>query len=172
MSFLLKRRLVGFILIWATLTLPVAVAGGAGGPDLRLAARDQHIKLPGGEQLALASLIGTRPLILHFFSPACRACRADNLLVREQGFAYVDRGVAVINVYLNATPAQLQAYRRVGTIGVAELMDPSGRLARQVGVQGTSQVLFVSATGLVRSSLTGPLTQQAVLENLRGLLEF
>jgi len=172
MSFPLKRRLVGFMLIWATLVGPVAVAGGAGGSDLRAVVGDQQVELPGGGQVALASLIGTRPLILHFFSTSCRVCRADDLLVRQQGFAYADRGVAVVNVYVNTTPTQLLAYRRAGTIGVAELMDPRGRLARQTGMRAASQVLFVSATGVVRSTLTGPMTQQAVLQNLRDLLSY
>lgn len=94
------------------------------------------------------------------------------MLVREQGFAYADRDVAVVNICLHFTLAQLRAYRQVGTIGVPELMDPYGLLARRVGVWVVPQVLFIPATGVVTSSLTGPLTEQGVLQGLRDLLDF
>ena len=95
----------------------------------------------------MTAVLGHRPLVLQFLTPPCKRCEQDDDLLRRESFEYADLGVTVINVYGGTDQAAIQAYRKGGQLGVPDLTDPTGELARRVGVGGRHQVLFVSASG-------------------------
>jgi hypothetical protein len=151
---------------------PLTQAGGSGGPDLRTVFQGQQIHLPGGGTLPMADVLGHRPLVLQFLTPPCRRCEQDDDLIRQQSFEYADLGVAVINVYGGRDQAAIRAYQKGGQLGVPDLTDPTGELARQVGVGSRHQVLFVSASGGVVARLSVPFTSRTLLRELRALINF
>ena len=120
----------------------------------------------------MTDVIGHRPLVLQFLTPPCRRCEQDDDLLRQQSFEYADLGVTVINVYGGRDQAAIQAYRKGGRLGVPDLTDPTGELARRVGVSGRQQVLFVSASGGVVTSLTAPFSPRTILREIRALVNF
>ena len=151
---------------------PLTQAGGGGGPDLRTVFQGQQIHLPGGGSLPITDVLGHRPLVLQFLTPPCRRCEQDDGLLRQQSFEYADLGVTVVNVYGGRDQAAVQAYRKCSQLGVPDLTDPTGELARRIGVGDRHQVLFVSASGGVLASLTAPFSPRTILREIRDLVNF
>lgn len=120
----------------------------------------------------MTAVLGHRPVILQFLPLPCRACARADLLIRAQSFEYADQGVTVINIYGGSDQRALRAFRKEGWLGVPDLTDPRGTLARRAGVAGRHQLLFVSASGVVVSSLTGPFSAPTVLREIRTLIDF
>lgn len=87
----------------------------------------------------MADVLGHRPLVLQFLIPPCRRCEQDDDLLKQHSFEYADLGVTVINVYGGRDQTAIQAYRNGGQFGVPDLTDPTGQLARRVGVGGRHQ---------------------------------
>ena len=120
----------------------------------------------------MTDIIGHRPLVLQFLTPPCRRCEQDDDPLRQQSFEYADLGVTVINVYGGHDQAAVRAYRKGGRLGVPDLTDPIGELARRAGVGGRHRVLFVSASGGILASLTAPFSPRTILREIRALVNF
>lgn len=166
-----RRRLTAGIALLLGLAAP-AQAGGGGGPDLRSLFQDRQLHLPGGGSLPMAAVLGHRPLILQFLTPPCRTCKPDDDLIRQQSFEYADQGVTLINIYGGHDQVAIQPFRKIIWIGVPDLTDADGTLARRAGVTRRHQLVFVSASGRVLSTLSGPFSPETVLHEVQALIRY
>ena len=122
-----------------------------------------------GEQkpLALASLKG-HPFVINFFASWCVPCRIEHPLLMRlaeenhlplYGIAYKD-GPGPITTLLNTFG---DPYRQVG-------MDRDGRVGLDFGVYGVPETYVVDSHGVIRRRFVGPLTAEAVDNDLLPLL--
>jgi cytochrome c biogenesis protein CcmG/thiol:disulfide interchange protein DsbE len=124
--------------------------------------------LGDSKPLALETLKG-RPFIINFFASWCVPCRIEHpLLMRlaEQnhlplyGIDYKDKpddGSRLLATFGDP-------YRQVG-------VDRDGRVGLDFGVYGVPETYVVDSTGVIRKRFVGPLTADAVANELLPLLK-
>lgn len=99
---------------------------------------------PGLEQLRVAG--GRRPLLLHFFNPACPCSRFNVDHVREIATTYADR-VTVVAVLAEARPDDLRAAYRALKLRLPHYVDDDRSAATAVGAYSTPQAALIDAAG-------------------------
>lgn len=130
-------------------------------PDFRLP------PLSGEGELAAATLLG-KPLVINFWASWCVSCREEHPLLVELGDrAALFGGFSVIGVNYRDDPAAAERFlERQGRFPYASGVDERGRLGIDFGVYGMPETFFVDAGGTVRARHIGPLTRDAVAQNL------
>ncbi len=107
-----------------------------------------------GTSMTLSDYRG-RPLLLHFWATWCPVCKL------EQGsLDAIARDYQVLAVALDeASDAVLQQWMEDRGVSYPVARDPSGRIARQYGVQGVPASVIVDATGNIRFVEVGYTTE-------------
>ena len=121
-----------------------------------------------GEGISRDGLKGG-PVLINFFASWCVPCRVEQpvlmrLANREHvplyGIDYKDQPEDA-----NKLLAQFgDPYRRVG-------LDPDGRVGLDFGVYGVPETYVLDASGHIRKRFVGPLTEQALQQELLPLLK-
>src|SRR5271165_1143364 len=124
--------------------------------------------LNGGPNLALSGLKG-QVVLVNFFASWCAPCRVEHpILMRlaEQehvalyGIDYKDRPEAAKQIL-----AQLgDPYRAIG-------LDPDGTTGINFGVYGVPETYVIDKSGQIRKRFVGPLTAEALDQELLPLLK-
>lgn len=130
-------------------------------PDFRLPA------LSGASEVSAQTLLG-KPLVINFWASWCVSCRDEHPLLVDLGDrAALFGGFSVIGVNYRDDPAAARRFlEREGRFPYASGIDGRGRLGIDFGVYGMPETFFVDAEGMVRARHIGPLTRDAVAENL------
>ena len=124
--------------------------------------------LDSGTPLALATLKG-HPFVINFFASWCVPCRIEQPLLMRlarqdhvplYGVAYKDKPADLAR--LLATYGN--PYRKVGE-------DRDGRVGLNFGVYGVPETYIVDRNGIIRKRFVGPLTAEAVNNELLPLLK-
>jgi cytochrome c biogenesis protein CcmG/thiol:disulfide interchange protein DsbE len=121
-----------------------------------------------GETFFSASLAG-RAAIVNVWASWCNPCIDEHPLLLAAAQAY--RGeLSVLGLVYQDSPDGARAFlARHGDGGWPDLLDPSGRIAIDLGVTGPPETFFVDAAGIVRYRHIGPLNQQVLAEQLAVL---
>lgn len=162
---------------WQAVLAPLLLAGvlsspvGAGGQEpLSNSSRPGPlIQLPTGASVRFRDLMG-RPMMLHFFSGACRHCKDDDRLLRDLALNYLDFGVVLINVYPQPARKSLTVDDEALTLQVPTLTDPGGAFAQRYGQSQQAGTVFLDRTGRVVTRLRDGFTSQDALKSLRRIL--
>lgn len=130
-------------------------------PDFRLPA------LAGQDEIAASALAG-KPLVINFWASWCVSCRDEHPVLVELGdSAALFGGFSIVGINYRDSPAAAQRFLdREGRFPYASALDERGRLGIDFGVYGMPETFFVDAGGTVRARHIGPLTRDAVAENL------
>jgi cytochrome c biogenesis protein CcmG, thiol:disulfide interchange protein DsbE len=124
--------------------------------------------LGGGTNLALAGLKG-QVVLVNFFASWCAPCRVEQpilmrLATQEHvalyGIDYKDRPEDARRVLA----ALGDPYRAIG-------LDPDGTTGINFGVYGVPETYVIDKTGEIRKRFVGPLTAEAVQQELLPLLK-
>ena len=127
-------------------------------PDFSLSAlRDAD------RQLTLADLKG-RSVLLNVWATWCVACRAEHSFLME----LARRGE--VEIYgVNYKDDRESAIAWLGQLGdpyKANIYDPAGLLALDLGVYGAPETFVVDATGVITYKHVGPITERVWIEQL------
>lgn len=156
--------------VLAPLILTSVFLSPAGADGQRLVpANGPRVQLPTGDSVRFSTLVG-RPMVLHFFSGACRNCRNDDRLLRDLTLNYADLGVVLINVYPQPVRKGLTVDDEALTLGVPTLTDPDGTFARRYGQHQQAGTVFLDRTGRVVTRLPDGVTEKGALNSLRRVL--
>ncbi len=181
-------------MIWAGLILTAALLallacnGGSGGSagdgeaggDLKMAADfpiivSQGQDVLGGQQVAMASLTGEKPVALNFWAAECPPCRAE--LPEFQSFheEYGDR-VLVLGIDLGQFTGQgtlEQGRELLAELGVgfpAGYTEDSDVLPKYQ-VLALPTTVFINADGSIHTKWTGALNEEVLIEKAEEMLD-
>ncbi|WP_420787439.1 protein disulfide oxidoreductase [Shewanella chilikensis] len=110
----------------------------------------QTVQSLAGSQLDIAAMSMERPVILYYWASWCGVCPLVSGTV--DGFSNSEQVVTVALQSGNNT--QVKQYLQNKGYGFEVVNDPSGALARSLGVSATPTLLFIYQ-GEIRSSTTG-----------------
>lgn len=112
--------------------------------------------LDGSSTVDLAQLEG-EVVVINFFASWCLQCRAEHDDLTAAADAFSDRGVQLVQIAYQESPARTLEYlEEVGTSPEAlYLADPGSRAAIGYGVFGIPETFFLDANGKVVGKLVG-----------------
>lgn len=117
----------------------------------------------------LADLQG-RVWVLNVWASWCAPCREEHPLLVD--FAKRQPGVTLIGLnYKDQRAAGSTWLQRLGDPYTVSLFDPQGRVGLDYGVYGVPETFVIDASGVVRYKHIGPLTPEAIRNELEPLIK-
>ncbi len=121
----------------------------------------QEINLPLPEQIT--GLPRGSAFAINIFASWCAPCRVEAPLVDQLGKS----GVTLIGINLRDEPAAAQKFLNdFGNPFKMIIADESGRLLMQLGATGIPETILIDAKGIMRYRFAGPITQQALNQEI------
>ena len=177
------------LMLGAVLLLLAAIAcngGGSGGDatDSGESGKDMAADFPivvsqgqdvvGGEQVAMASLVGQQPVVLNFWAAECPPCRAE--LPEFQSFheEYGDR-LLVLGVDLGQFTGQGSPEQGRELLEELGVKFPAGYtmdsdVLPKYQVLGLPTTVFINADGSIHNKWTGALNEEVLMEKADEML--
>ncbi len=124
--------------------------------------------LAGTEPVASDALLG-KPLVVNFWASWCVSCREEHpLLVQLGDRAGLFDEFRIVGIDYRDSPAAAASFLdRLGHFPYPSGQDGRGRLGIDFGVYGMPETFFVDAEGIVQARHVGPLTPDAIEQNLK-----
>lgn len=114
-------------------------------------APDATLEMLDGQHVALASLIGQRPVYLKFWATWCKPCREQMPHLEAAYKKYGDRvAVFAVDLGLNDAMETVRAFRSEHALTVPVAFDGDGSLAERFRVMVTPQHILIDRSGVVR----------------------
>ena len=172
----------GFFLVAGILALLLACGGGSDGDseEKELAADfpiivSQGQDALGGEQVAMMSLVGEKPVVLNFWAAECPPCRAE--LPEFQSFheEYGDR-VLVLGIDLGqftgqGTPEQGRELLAELGVSIPAGYTEDSEILPKYQVLGLPTTVFINADGSIHTKWTGALNEEVLVEKAEEMLD-
>jgi thiol-disulfide isomerase/thioredoxin len=137
-----------------------ADGGGGGGEDYAAPAREVlvgrrapavTVEMLDGDRVALAELVGRKPVYLKFWATWCKPCREQMPHLEAAHRKYGDRvAIFAVDLGLNDAVETVRAFRAEHKLEVPIAIDGDGRLAEQFHVSVTPQHVLIDRAGVVR----------------------
>jgi len=125
--------------------------------------------IDGGQTVSLADLRG-QVVVVNFWASWCAACRREHPNLLAAWNRYRDRGVVVIGIVFEDTPAAAMAYMRELGGDWPNLVDPGGRTALAYGIYGIPETFFIGPDGKVAFKQIGYSSYDLLINNIDRLL--
>jgi thiol-disulfide isomerase/thioredoxin len=114
-------------------------------------APDATLEMLDGQHVALASLVGQRPVYLKFWATWCKPCREQMPHLEAAYKKYGDRvAVFAVDLGLNDAMDTVRAFRSEHALTVPVAFDGDGSLAERFRVMVTPQHILIDRSGVVR----------------------
>ncbi len=113
-----------------------------------------------------------RPLILNFWASWCYSCRAEARDFEAFWQRYKDKGVAVVGIAIQDTPAAaLEFAKTYGKTYILGLDTEDGKAAIDYGVTGVPETYFIDRRGVLIHKEAGPVTAELLASYADQLLK-
>lgn len=161
LGLLLLLTLVGLTACW-----------GKGGERLKVG--DQAPPFTGtdlqGQPLTLAAVAG-KPVLLRFFVPNCKFCRADTAVFNEFYEKYHSKGLQI--VYINTDPNLGEAKKFAEELGIAFpiVVDADRKIAEAYRVKLVPQTILLSPQHTIVGAILGGVSGEAIQELMGTYLQ-
>lgn len=121
-----------------------------------------------GEVVKLDTYQG-RPVVIRFFLPDCKYCRADTAVFNEYYQKYRDKGLGVIYVNTSPTPDDVQQFVSDLAIAFPVVLDTERKIADQYRIQVVPQTVVLDPEHKIIGAILGGVSKEQ-LDSL--LLQF
>ena len=117
-----------------------------------------------GQTVTLAGFSG-KPVVLRFFVPDCKFCRADTAVFNEYYRLYKEKGLGVIYVNTDPKPGEVQKF--VSDLGITfpVVFDTERKIADQYRVQVVPQTIILDPAHKVIGAILGGVSKEE-LDNM------
>jgi thiol-disulfide isomerase/thioredoxin len=164
----------------AVMLLALGLMMACGGGDTEKAADfpiivSQGQDILGGDNVAMASLVGEKPVVLNFWAAECPPCRAELPEFQEFHEEYGNR-ILVLGVDLGqftnqGTPEQgLELLAELGVKIPAGYTEDS-QILPKYEVLGLPTTVFINADGSIHNKWTGALNKETLIEKGEEMLD-
>ena len=121
-----------------------------------------------GTSLSLADLKG-KAVWLTFGASWCQPCRSEAADIEAAAEAFKDKGVVVVQVFMQEDQAAVQDY--AGRVGLTYLKvpDPNTTISTEYRILGIPTHFFIGADGVLRQIKVGTLTSDEMTQTLTEL---
>jgi cytochrome c biogenesis protein CcmG/thiol:disulfide interchange protein DsbE len=122
-----------------------------------------------GTSLSLADLKG-KAVWLTFGASWCQPCRSEAVDIQAASVAFKDKGVVVVQVFMQEDQAAVQDYaNRVG-LTYLKVPDPKTALSTEYRILGIPTHFFIGADGVLRQIKVGTMTGDEMSQMLTQLV--
>ena len=155
----------------APITTPVLAEDAA--PDFAIMV-SQGEDILGGEQVAMMSLLGEKPIVLNFWAAECPPCRAELPEFQEFHEEYEDR-ILVLGIDLGQFTNQGTPNQGRELLAELEVHIPAGytedsQILPNYGVLGLPTTIFINSDGSIHDKWTGALNKDTLIEKAEEML--
>ena len=104
-----------------------------------------------GKTIDLATVIGTKPVMLIFWASWCPNCKTEVPKVNELVKKYQEKGMEFIGINVGHNDSERKARRFMDTTGMTYpvIFDNKGKISRQYGIQGVPTILVADKKGVI-----------------------
>ena len=125
-------------------------------------------KLVDGTSISLDDL-RAKVVWLTFGASWCQPCRSENPDILAAYEAFKDRGVVVVQVFMQEDQVAVRDYAaRVG-LTYLQIPDPAARLSTEYRILGIPTHFFIGRDGVLREMKVGTMTRPDMTQVLSGL---
>ncbi len=166
--------------ITAALLMSLTLTVACGGSDEGKAADfpivvSQGQDILGGDQVAMASLVGEKPVVLNFWAAECPPCRAELPEFQEFHDEYGNR-ILVLGVDLGqftnqGTPEQGRELLVELGVNFPAGYTEDAQILPKYNVLGLPTTVFINSDGSIHYTWTGALNKEALIEKGEEMLE-
>ncbi len=154
-------RLPRVILLLLLLT-SIALAAGCTGKGKRLKVGDPaplfSASAVNGKTISLASLKG-RPVVLRFFEPDCRYCKADTAVFSKYYQQYHDKGLEIIYIDVSPDTNLVKSFIKELHIPFPVIQDMKGKIAAEYLVKVVPQAIVLSPDLKIEGAMMGGVSE-------------
>lgn len=123
-----------------------------------------------GQEVTLAGHTG-HPVILRFFVPDCKYCRADTIVFNEYFRTYQAQGLGVIYLNTDPKPGEVQKFANDLEITFPVVLDPDRQIANQYRVQVVPQTIILDPAHKVIGAILGGVSKEELDKLLLPFLQ-
>jgi cytochrome c biogenesis protein CcmG/thiol:disulfide interchange protein DsbE len=120
-----------------------------------------------GRTVDLAQLKGT-PVVINFWATWCGPCWEEHPVLVAN--ARANPNVQFLGVVFQDSEEKILDFLRQRGSSYATVVDDRGKTAIAYGVGGVPETFFVDADGVIQAKFSGPMTTDALQENLGKVL--
>ncbi|HEX5479512.1 MAG TPA: TlpA disulfide reductase family protein [Dehalococcoidia bacterium] len=160
---------------YGTVALPANAntTGRSPSSDVGRAAPDFVLEKPDGTTLRLSDLRG-KPVVVNFWASWCTECRQEMPDIVRAYDANAATGLVVVGVDLQENADAVQQFAREFGMKYPLVIDRNGGVADtwRIGgpVEGIPSSYFIDPNGIVQARSYGPMTPQAIADNLAKIM--
>lgn len=126
--------------------------------------------LDGKTSLDSRELIGKKVLVLRFQASWCKPCVKQSPALTQLAERYRGRGVEVLAIHVQDTPADVQRFVREQQVGYKVALDPRLSVGNRFGFRGTPYTVVVDRRGEMVARIHGESAIARLPRILDGLL--
>ena len=188
---MMLKKLAGLFITAALLAILLACGGDSGGDatgsdregdggDKELAADfpiivSQGQDILGGDNVAMASLVGEKPVIMNFWAAECPPCRAE-LPEFQKFYGEYHEDVLVLGIDLGqftnqGTPEQGRELLVELGVGFPAGYTEDSEVLPKYQVLGLPTTIFINADGSIHNKWTGALNEETLIEKAEEMLD-
>lgn len=112
-----------------------------------------------GRLVSLDSHVG-KPVILRFFVPDCKFCRADTVVFNDYFRMYKEKGLGVVYINTEPKPGEVQKFVRDLGITFPVVLDPDRKIANQYRVQVVPQTIILDPEHKLIGAILGGVSKE------------
>ena len=125
-------------------------------------------RLDTGAPLSFEQMRG-RPVVINFWASWCPPCRAEHGVMHWAAQKFGKQVQFAGIVYEDSEP-NARAFLKANGVPFPEMVDPDKRTAEAYGVTGVPETFFIDAAGIIHGKHMGPITQEAIIQEVQGIL--
>ena len=118
-------------------------------------------QLDGARTFDSRDMVGKKVVVVRFQASYCKPCARESAALSRLTERYGPRGVEVLALHVQDTPADVRRFMRTHKPGYAIALDPKLVVGNRYGVKGTPYTIVIDKKGeiILRHSGTGALAR-------------
>jgi len=118
-------------------------------------------QLDGARTFDMREMVGKMVVVLRFQASYCKPCGKESAALSRLTERYAPRGVEVLALHVQDTPADVRRFMRAHKPGYAIALDPKLVVGNRYGAKGTPYTVVIDRKGeiILRHSGAGAITR-------------
>jgi peroxiredoxin len=143
----------------------VVLLAGCGGQESLVGkpAPDFQFGGPNGQPVSLSDLKGS-PVLLNFWMTTCYPCRMEMPYLQQIYDDWQVRGLVLLAINVMESSSEVEAFLQSQGLSLPVLLDSTGAVAAQYGIQAIPATFFIDSEGIVQEVQVGAFQSASEVE--------